>query len=77
MNIFLGSSEETGRQHGTICQRHTGASFRVLERRLQEGSATGEGLEDVHHRGHRPHGLLHPERGAFFGYKSYLYQPMY
>lgn len=59
------SSEETRQQHRTVCKRHLGASVRVPERRLQEGREAGEGLEDLHHRGHRPDGVLHPQRGEF------------
>lgn len=64
LHFYVISSEETGQQHGTICQRYASASVRVPERRIQEGCPSGQGLEDVHHRRHRPHGLLHPQCGV-------------
>ena len=61
--LLISNSKKDWQQHGTICQRHLGASVRVSERWVQERGSTREGLARLHLGGDRPHDLLHPQRG--------------
>lgn len=74
-NVVRTCFSEEVQQLWKVLQRHPGPSVRVPERRLQEGREAGEGLAHLHQRGHRPDGLLHPQRGGWRGGCSWLRPP--